>query len=220
MEIYKKIKQQREEITAPVDTLGCACVGEGTDAETKKYHILIALLLSSQTRDEVTHAAVAALNRELGGLTPRSICSAPADLVHDCIKRVGYHNKKLKFLLAVSERFLDAPLPSTLEETLSLPGVGKKMAYLYMQHACGVVLGLGVDTHVHRVSGRIGLSRAKSPEGTRRDLERRLPREEWPELNRVLVGFGQTICLPQRPRCESCSAKSMCPSSTIGRQKE
>lgn len=207
MEAYKKLKQQRECVKAPVDTMGCACVDAGLGEETKMFQILVRLLLSSQTRDAVTHAAVAMLNEKLGILTPENVCNAPPDLIKECISKASYYSKKHEYLLEISQRLRNSPMLRSLEAVLALRGIGKKMAYLYMQHACGSTVGIGVDTHVHRISRRIGLCNTPDPERTRIELERIFERSEWPEINRVMVGFGQTICLPE------CFAKFVCPSS-------
>lgn len=218
MDLYGRIKCQREAIDAPVDTVGCASIGAGMGREDRKFQTLVGLLLSSQTKDEVTHEAVRQLNKRLGGLTPPNVCRASAELVHGCIGKVGYHNKKLKYLLEISQRHESTALPETLEGILRLPGIGKKMAYLYLQHGCGINTGIGVDTHVYRISRRLGLSEARTPEGVRVDLERTFERDEWVDINRVLVGFGQKVCLPVRPRCEMCCVGDECPSSRKPRQ--
>lgn len=215
MDLYNKIKEQRSTFEAPVDTLGCACVGEGLGGDNKKYQVLVALLLSSQTKDEITHAAVRQLNAKLGLLTPQNVLAAPEDLVHDAIRAVGYHNKKLKYLINLSRRVDAAGMPTTLAECLKLPGVGRKMAYLYLQHACGSSEGIGVDTHVFRISKRIGLSSGASVEKVRADLESIFEPSEWEELNRVLVGFGQSVCNAVKPKCHGCSVKDECPSSIL-----
>lgn len=215
MDLYSKIKHQRREIDAPVDTIGCASAGAGLEAEEKKFQILIALLLSSQTKDEVTHEATQLLNKRLGGLSPLKVCNASPDVIHGCIKKVGYHNKKLKYLISISHRLRGTELPETLEEVLKLPGIGRKMAYLYLQHACNINSGIGVDTHVYRISKRIGLSSASTPEGVRHDLERALEKDEWVNVNQVFVGFGQKVCLSVHPKCEMCCVREECPSSTF-----
>ncbi|KAI4292927.1 endonuclease III [Pancytospora philotis] len=215
MDLYYRIKQQRAGLAAPVDTIGCASVGLGLEGEARKFQILVALLLSSQTRDEITHAAVQRLNEQLGQLTPLAVLAAPEDTVHQCIRRVGYHNKKLGYLYAVSKQLCTGAMPTTLPDVLRLPGVGKKMAHLYLQHACGLSEGIGVDTHVFRISRRLGLSTGTTPERVGADLERLFPRDEWEEINTVLVGFGQVMCAAVKPRCADCCVKDECPSSTV-----
>lgn len=218
MDLYFLIKEQRKSIKAPVDTMGCCSVGKELTPEEKKFQILVALLLSSQTRDEVTYAAVSSLRLLLNDLTPKNILKCPETDLHKCLEKVGYHNKKLKFLLEISKRVLKE-MPSTLEDVLKLPGIGKKMAYLYLFHGCNKNEGIGVDTHVHRISNRIGLVHSKTPEETRIQLEALVPKEEWQELNSVMVGFGQRICLPVKPKCSSCIARDKCPSSGVVEKK-
>lgn len=212
MDLYFKIKEQRKMITAPVDTMGCCSAGKEYEGDVKKFQILVALLLSSQTRDDVTYSAVKSLNSLLGTLTPEHVLNCPETLVHKCIEKVGYHNKKVKFLMEISRRVKDG-MPSTLEDVLRLPGIGRKMAYLYLQHGCNKNEGIGVDTHVHRISNRIGLVRTKTPEETRKALESVLERPEWQEINGVMVGFGQVVCTPTRPKCPTCVISKECPYS-------
>lgn len=214
MDLYFKIKEQRKTFRAPVDNMGCYSVGVGHEGNTKKFQILIALLLSSQTRDEVTYSAIKSLNSFLGTLTPEHVLKSPEDSLHKCIEKVGYHNKKVKFLIEISKRVRNA-MPNTLEDVLKLPGIGKKMAYLYLQHGCGRNEGIGVDTHVHRISNRIGLVQTREPEETRKALEKMLETSEWQEINRVMVGFGQTVCTPTRPKCSQCIVSEECPCSTV-----
>lgn len=108
-------------------------------------------------------------------------------------------------------------IPNSIEGLLALPGVGPKMSYLAMQTAWGQNLGIGVDVHVHRIVNRLGWTRTNSsgPEATRKVLEEWLPQELWPEINHLLVGFGQTLCLPVRPKCEECLLNQTCPASRI-----
>ncbi|KAM0681331.1 hypothetical protein GINT2_000531 [Glugoides intestinalis] len=210
MDVYFTIKKQRESIDAPVDNIGCYAAGKTHTGDVKKFQILISLLLSSQTKDEVTYEAVMALNSFLGVLTPTNVLNAKQEDIHNCIRKVGYHNKKTKFLISISQEVISG-MPTTFEEVVKLPGIGKKMAYLYLYHACGKNEGIGVDTHVHRISNWIGLVKTKMPEQTRKELEKLFDKEEWPEIGRVLVGFGQTICRPVKPKCNECDAKSTCP---------
>lgn len=103
-------------------------------------------------------------------------------------------------------------IPNTVETLCKLPGVGPKMAHICMKVAWGEVTGIGVDTHVHRISNRLGWVRnTKTPEGTRKELEEWLPQEIWSEVNHLLVGFGQQICQPVRPQCATCLNHELCP---------
>ncbi|KAI5152336.1 endonuclease III [Enteropsectra breve] len=215
MDLYLKITHERQKIAAPVDSLGCHIVLEKENNATRKFQILVALMLSSQTKDEVTNQALHNIYNALGEITPHAILSADDNILHSCIRMVGFHNKKLKYLKEASSIVLKSGMPSTVNELMSLPGVGSKMAYLYFQHACGQIYGIGVDTHVHRVSNRIGLVSTKTPEQTRKALEAVVPKSEWKKINSVLVGYGQTVCLPIRPKCHACAINKECPNSKV-----
>jgi endonuclease-3 len=93
---------------------------------------------------------------------------------------------------------------------MALPGIGPKMAHLTMQCAWHKTVGIGVDTHVHRISNRLGWVKTKNPEETRKDLEDWLPPSHWREINALLVGFGQICCLPVKPSCTTCPVKDSC----------
>lgn len=213
MEFYLGIKEQRKSLCAPVDTMGCeiGCVNDS--AREKEFSILVSLMLSSQTKDEITHKAVTALKKQLGEITPERMQLAEKEAIHQAIRSVGYHNKKTAYLQEVAKQLRNRSMPASIEECIALPGVGKKMGYLYLQHALGVTAGIGVDTHVHRISNRIGLVKTRTPEQTRIALEKIVPESEWGVINKVLVGFGQKICLPRRPRCEVCNVSNGCPYS-------
>lgn len=104
-------------------------------------------------------------------------------------------------------------IPDSAEKLCELPGVGPKMAHICMQVAWDKISGIGVDTHVHRIANRLGWVKkmTKIPEDTRKELESWLPKELWADVNHLLVGFGQTICTPQRPKCTDCLNKDICP---------
>lgn len=125
---------------------------------------------------------------------------------------------KSKFLIKTCEILLDqfaGDIPDSVDKLVKLPGVGPKMAHICMNAAWGVVTGIGVDTHVHRISNRLGWVErpTKEPEKTRKELEKWIPYELWDEINVLLVGFGQTICTPTGPKCEGCLVNKLCPSA-------
>lgn len=220
MDVYEEIRNQRNKINAPVDSMGCTVVPETNDDEIRKYQILVSLLFSSQTKDEITHEAINELDKKLGKLTKENVCNANREIVGKCIRKVGFHNRKLENLIKISKMCLEIKMPEELEEVLQLPGIGKKMAYLYLQHGCNKNKGIGVDTHVHRISNRIGLVKTRNPEESRKCLEKVLDIEEWVNINRVMVGFGQVICKPINPRCDECDGRFICPSSKSKRIEE
>ncbi|KAF1815252.1 DNA glycosylase, partial [Eremomyces bilateralis CBS 781.70] len=225
----------RADIVAPVDTMGCATLADPTaSARDQRFQTLVALMLSSQTKDVVTAAAMGRLREEVPGVCEEdrvdsgfnleSILALPAPRLNELIAKVGFHNVKTAYILrtaAILRDEHDSDIPATIVGLTSLPGVGPKMAYLCLSAAWGRDEGIGVDVHVHRITNRWGWNRTKGPEETRKALEGWLPRDKWNEINHLLVGFGQTICAPVRPRCGECglAEKGLCPSAKVVKGK-
>lgn len=174
------------------------------------YKVLISTILSQRTRDEMTEVASAQLFAKYD--TPRAIASAPVDEIERLIRPVGFYRQKAIQLRNVSQVLLDlhgGRVPRTYEELRSLPQVGPKTAN------CVLVYGYGepripVDTHVHRVSNRLGIARTKTPEATEPVLMRVVPKDAWLEVNELFIRFGKEVCRPIGPRCDACSFTSFC----------
>ncbi|XP_078035673.1 nth-like DNA glycosylase 1 [Augochlora pura] len=215
--ILENIKEMRKHGTAPVDEMGCdKCVDPKASAKLARYQSLIALMLSSQTKDQVTHAAMQRLN--MYGCNPEVIRNTPDEILGKLIYPVGFWKRKVEYIKRTSVILIDkygGDIPKTVKELCDLPGVGPKMAHICMQIAWGQVSGIGVDTHVHRITNRLKWAEkpTKTPEETRIALEKWLPKDLWKEVNHLLVGFGQEICLPRFPKCSECLNKYICPSS-------
>ncbi|ORD97537.1 NTH [Hepatospora eriocheir] len=206
-EMFNLIKNQRNELIAPVDKYGCKAIGNNS------YKIFIALLLSSQTRDIVTYTAVTNLTKLVKEtFTPVNLLKYDHIDIHECIKQVGYHNKKLKYLIDSSKK-LTKINDKDFNELIKLPGFGKKMAYLYLSNAHDIHEGIGVDLHVHRIVNRI-LNTKMTIEKVRKFLEGIFNKEDFNEVNRILVGFGQLICLKKKPKCNECCLKEKCKFNT------
>ncbi|KAG9296378.1 hypothetical protein G9A89_014970 [Geosiphon pyriformis] len=224
-EVLESLKKYRIGITAPVDTMGCERladpVSEIVTPQISRFQTLVALMLSSQTKDNVTAQAVHNLKERLpGGLTIQSVIDADKGLFDDCISKVGFHNQKtgyIKKTAVICKEKYNEDIPDTVEGLMSLPGVGPKMAYLCMQCAWEKNAGIGVDVHVHRISNRLGWCKTEKagPEATRMALESWLPQEYWTEINALLVGFGQTKCFSRNPKCSECPVSSLCPSAVV-----
>ncbi|KAL9024498.1 MAG: hypothetical protein Q9196_006474 [Gyalolechia fulgens] len=208
--------------------MGCESLAEDTRSpRDKRFQTLIALMLSSQTKDTTTALAMNRLQTELPhpGLTLENILSVPPTLLNELIQAVGFHNNKTKYIKATAvilqEKF-HSDIPDTIDGLISLPGVGPKMAYLCMSTAWGRDEGIGVDVHVHRITNLWGWHHTTGPEQTRAALEAWLPREKWHEINNLLVGFGQTICLPVGRKCGTCtlSTRGLCPGAVADKEKK
>lgn len=214
-QVLANVRTMRKDTEAPVDTMGCdKCPDQTLPEKVVRYQLLVSLMLSSQTKDEVTHAAVGRL-REFA-LTPEKIAAADEKQIEELIYPVSFYKNKAKHLKRASQLLLerfDGDIPDSVEGLCSLPGVGPKMAYLAMSCGWGRTVGIGVDTHVHRIANRLGWLPAptKQPEQTRKALEAWLPRDLWDEVNHLLVGFGQTVCKPVGPKCSSCLNVELCP---------
>ena len=236
--IYDLVKDFRTaNPNAPVDTMGCEDLYfQSSPPREQRYHTLTALMLSSQTKDTVTAAAMQRLHTELipdatvdsvtgkfkqSSLTIQNILKVdPVHLDH-LIGKVGFHNTKTKHIQLAAQILHDQyqdDIPDTIEGLISLPGVGPKMAYLCMSAAWKQDIGIGVDVHVHRITNLWGWHSTKSPEQTREWLEGWLPRNRWHEINKLLVGLGQMVCLPIGRRCGECplAGKSLCKGEVRG----
>ncbi|PHH75687.1 hypothetical protein CDD80_2176 [Ophiocordyceps camponoti-rufipedis] len=201
---------------APVDTMGCERLADRqASAKDQRFQTLVALMLSSQTKDTVNAAAMHRLKTELppfrpgatAGLTVDNVLAADPAVLNDLIYAVGFHNNKTKYLqqtAAVLRDNWDGDIPDTIAGLTALPGVGPKMAYLCLSAAWGRTEGIGVDVHVHRITNLWGWQQTRSPEETRRALEAWLPRDRWHEINSLLVGLGQVVCRPVGRRCGEC----------------
>jgi endonuclease-3 len=218
-EIYAAVKKMRTEgkaRNAAVDTMGCDRLGLDTvSPKVKRYHTLTALMLSSQTKDTTNAVAMRRLQTELPpyekgapvGLNLENILAVDPKLLNELIWVVGFHNNKTKYIKAAADIIRDSwngDIPDTAEGLMSLPGVGPKMAYLCLSSAWGRTEGIGVDVHVHRITNLWGWQKTKGPEDTRIALQAWLPRELWHEINWLLVGLGQTVCLPVGRKCGEC----------------
>ncbi|CAK7219102.1 alpha,alpha-trehalase nth1 [Sporothrix bragantina] len=225
---YNLVKEMRlpggPAANAAVDTMGCERLAMASASpRDRRFHTLVALMLSSQTKDTVNAVAMARLQSELpphepgapAGLNLENMLAVDPTLLNQLIWQVGFHNNKTKYLKQAAVILRDqwgGDIPPTAEGLMALPGVGPKMAYLCLaaEHGWNRVEGIGVDVHVHRITNlwgwqKPGSAAAKTPEGTRLALQSWLPRDKWKEINWLLVGFGQAVCLPQGAKCGDCT---------------
>ncbi|XPT01561.1 DNA-(apurinic or apyrimidinic site) lyase [Ascochyta lentis] len=226
-EIYALTREMRNENLAPVDTMGCESLADRQRSpRDQRFQTLIALMLSSQTKDTVTAVAMRGMqDRMPGGFNLESVLALEPTELNGFINKVGFHNLKTKYIKQTAEILRDkfaSDIPDTIAGLVSLPGVGPKMAYLTLSAAWGRDEGIGVDVHVHRITNLWGWHKTQNPEQTRAALESWLPKDKWHDINNLLVGFGQTICLPVGRKCGDCklSEKGLCPSAVVGMKKK
>ncbi|KAF9788117.1 DNA glycosylase [Thelephora terrestris] len=225
-EQYETIKSMRARLKAPVDTMGCDQAQNGeTDPKNRRFATLVSLMLSSQTKDEITDAAISKLRAALGGsISVDGIIDAEESTISQAIDKVGFWRRKTGYLKKAAQKLrddFDSDVPKTVDELCSLPGVGPKMAFLALQTAWKLNAGIGVDVHVHRITNRLQWHKppTKNPEETRLNLQSWLPSELHGEINHRLVGFGQTVCLPVGPRCDLCELNAKGPERCPSAQK-
>lgn len=198
------LKEQYKTWNAPVITL---LSHDGASP----YEVLISTLLSLRTRDEVTGEASKRLFAKAA--TPESMIALGEAVIAETIYPVGFYPTKAKRIIEISRMLIDrfgGVVPDEIEPLLTLPGVGRKTANLvlvegYRKNA------ICVDTHVHRISNRIGYVRTKTPDKTETALREKLPEQYWIIYNEMLVAFGQTLCRPLSPHCSICPVSAMCP---------
>ncbi|HOB15853.1 MAG TPA: endonuclease III [Defluviitoga sp.] len=182
-------------------------------SEEDPFKILIETILSQRTRDENTEKAAKALFSKYNNVFELSKAQ-PEDL-YELIKPSGMYKQKSKRIIEISKILVDqynGEVPDTLEELLKLPGVGRKTANIVLYVGFGKK-ALAVDTHVHRISNRLGWVNTKTPEETEDELKKIIPPELWGPLNGAMVNFGQKICKPISPKCFDCILKDVCPSA-------
>jgi endonuclease-3 len=178
------------------------------------YQLLVATILSAQCTD----ARVNMVTPKLFARYPdarRMKEAEPAEL-EEIIRSTGFFRNKTKSILGASRRIVevyDGNVPRTMEELLTLPGVARKTANVVLGTAFGIGEGIVVDTHVDRLSHRLGLTRGKNPEQVERDLMRIVPRSEWILLPHVLIQHGRQICIARKPKCGDCPVQDLCPSA-------
>ena len=176
------------------------------------FQILIATLLSARTQDATTHAASTRLFAR--ARTPRAVARLPVEEIERLIYPVSFYRNKSRHVKACCEMLVTrfgGRVPSTMEELLTLPGVGRKTANLVLILAHASQENICVDTHVHRISNRLGWVRTRTPDETERALYVATRRRWWPIINLYLVTWGQNVCRPVYPRCGACVIASMCP---------
>jgi len=190
------------------DTTALAAVAASSGRDP--FRVLIGCLLSLRTRDETTGPASARLFALAD--TPTALAALPTRRVERAIFPVGFYRTKARTLRAVCEQLLarfDGRVPDDLDALLTLPGVGRKTANLVVTFAFGLP-GICVDTHVHRITNRLGFVATDSPEETEMALRATLPRRHWIGLNDLLVAFGQNVCQPLSPHCSRCPVRTPC----------
>ena len=174
------------------------------------YELLVAVILSAQCTDKRVNAVTKELFKEFN--TPMKMITLSQAELENKIHACGFFHNKAKHILGCSKILIEefnGEVPRTKEELKKLPGVGEKTANVVLATAFDVP-AIAVDTHVFRVSNRLGLAKATTVEKTQKDLEKNLPKEKWSKMHYCLVLHGRYVCKSQKPLCEMCELKQLC----------
>ena len=181
------------------------------DSLEDPFQVLISTMLSAQTRDPVTAEASARLFRV--ARTPRTMAALPVSKIQKLIYPVSFYRVKARNVKETCRQIMErfgGRVPATMDELLTLPGVGRKTANLVLILSHASKDNICVDTHVHRISNRLGWVQTKMPDQTEQALYQVVPRKFWPKVNLYLVTWGQNVCRPVYPRCQACVISGDC----------
>jgi endonuclease-3 len=185
------------------------------DYETP-LQLLIATILSAQCTDKRVNMVTPVVFKTFP--TAQSLADANPEELQEMIRSTGFFRNKTKSLNALGKALVErhnGEVPDTMDALVKLPGVGRKTANVILGNAFGKNEGIVVDTHVARLSARLGLTRETDPVKIEQDLMKLFPRDEWTMLAHVLIFHGRRVCFAKSPRCASCTLNDICPSSTV-----
>jgi endonuclease-3 len=194
---------------------------EHPDAHTALDHrdafeLLVATILSAQCTDKRVNEVTPALFRRFP--TPRELAGASLAELEELVRTTGFYHNKARALLGLGQALVTehgGKVPATMEELRRLPGVGRKTANVVLGNAFGQNVGVVVDTHVQRLSRRLGLTAETDPEKIERDLMDLVPQRDWTLWSNLLIAHGRKVCQARRPLCASCVVADLCPSAEI-----
>jgi endonuclease-3 len=185
------------------------------DFETP-FQLLIATILSAQCTDKRVNMVTPLLFRTFP--TPRDLASAEVEKLEDMIRTTGFFRNKTKSLLGMSKAIVErhgGEVPRTMAELVQLPGVGRKTANVVLGNALGASEGVVVDTHVGRLSVRLGFTNETDPVKVEQVLMRLIPQEDWVGVSHLLIFHGRRVCIARAPKCAACVLSDICPSSRV-----
>jgi endonuclease-3 len=185
------------------------------DYETP-LQLAVATILSAQCTDKRVNMVTPLLFRTYP--TAQSLADAPPDRLEEIIKSTGFFRNKTKSLIGLGKALIErhnGEVPDTMDALVKLPGVGRKTANVILGNAFGKNEGVVVDTHVARLSHRLGLSKETDPVKIEQDLMPLFPREDWALLSHLLIFHGRRVCVARTPKCEVCVLNDICPSTSI-----
>lgn len=175
------------------------------------FEMLVAVCLSAQCTDERVNKTTPSLFAKFD--TPEDFANADLAEIEELIHPCGFYKNKAKNLKAAGKKIMEdfnGKVPKTMEELITIPGVGRKSANVIMLEAFNNPQGIAVDTHCRRIANRLGFSNEKDPEKIEKDLCNLIPKEYWKDVNHILIWHGRAICSSQNPKCNKCSLNKNC----------
>lgn len=183
---------------------------------SNRLELLIAVVLSAQCTDERVNTVTAELFEKY--TTPEEYANADQDELADDISSITYYNNKAKYIRSAAGTIIeeyDGEVPDTMSALTSLSGVGRKTANVVLQHGHDIVEGIVVDTHVQRLSQRLGLTEEHTPERIEEELMTIIPEEHWQQCTHLFIDHGRATCTARNPDCANCVVEDICPSSKL-----
>jgi len=214
----RESKSQRKERTAKIIKLLKRAHPDARCAlnHSNPFELLVATILSAQCTDERVNIVTADLFRKYR--KPEDYLKVPATELQQDIRTTGFFRNKTKSIQGASKMLVEefhGEVPRTMEELLKLPGVARKTANVVLGVAYGIAEGIVVDTHVNRLSHRLGLTKQNDAGKIEKDLMDLVPRQDWIIFAHLLIFHGRRICKARRPLCEECAVEKLCPSSIL-----
>lgn len=214
----RESKRVRLERTAEILSRLRAAYPESTTALHFKtpLQLLVATILSAQCTDQRVNAVTPELFRRRP--TARDLAEASLPELEELVKTTGFYRNKAKALKALGQALVadhGGRVPRTMEELVRLPGVGRKTANVVLGNAFGIAVGIVVDTHVQRLTGRLGLSPETDPVKIERDLMALVPQDDWTLWSHLLIDHGRAVCKARKPECARCAVNDLCPSAEL-----
>lgn len=179
---------------------------------TNPFELLVATILSAQCTDVRVNIVTETLFRKYR--TPQEFAEVPLEELTQDIKSINFFNNKAKSIQATAEKIVQnfgGKVPENMEELLTLNGVARKTANVVLGNAFGIASGIVVDTHVKRLSNRLGLTEESTPEKIEKDLEKLVPKKDWVMFPHWLIYHGRQICIARKPKCGECVLENICP---------
>lgn len=184
---------------------------------TNAFELLVATILSAQCTDERVNIVTATLFRKYR--TPQDYLNVAADELANDIKSINFFNNKTKSIQGAAQKIVEnfgGKVPRTMDELLTLNGVARKTANVVLGNAFGIASGVVVDTHVSRLSQRLGLTEEKTPEKIEKDLSELVPQKHWVMFPHWLITHGRAVCNARKPKCAECVLERICPKIGVG----